>query len=535
MTNRKRITAIISVIVLCVSLIIGGIYVQADDEIVEQYKDTELEFTAIHGIDPAHPEAWTPQGRYEENTSAANYKIYTNAYATWYTKDSFHFAYKKLDFSYGKNGTLVIESALNSWNAVSSTNAAAGVMIRSSLDSGASNVFLQVRPDYLMVTSRLNDDGSSTKGKTVNLKIQFPISLKIELKNKKAKCYIKQNGDSQYSLYTTVPFLSGSSVYAGLAAYSQCETETALADFTGYNAYVSVPAGTKPSTPGESGSSTVSSEESITIPADPEVEPNVLMRETFTSGALNHEKENYPNEVNWLFDENNAPTIITNNDLTNRYLNFDSTTDGMYVLGGDQHWADYTAEVELTFTNEWTDTGKNEVYVFVRHTDITQYGVHGYAVCFKKSNNGTIICIGRRNGGKYTVSPTQITNKGAEGDILSANFNYLPGLYDEPITVKLKIKAFDNVITVWLNDDDTPVLRYTDTTDNVNGFGNIGVMCNSAAVNVDNIIVTEEIDLAGGSYDNEISGLWNEAIPEIVDYYANKKHVGFESVYANSQ
>ena len=39
-----------------------------------------------------------------------NYKLYTNSYCVWWQADAVDFAYKKLDFSYGVNGTLVLES-----------------------------------------------------------------------------------------------------------------------------------------------------------------------------------------------------------------------------------------------------------------------------------------------------------------------------------------------------------------------------------------------------------------------------------------
>ena len=45
---------------------------------------------------------------------------------------------------------------------------------------------------------------------------------------------------------------------------------------------------------------------------------------------------------------------------------------------------------------------------------------------------------------------------------------------------------------------------------------------------VDNIVVTEETDLLGGAYDNEISGNWDSPIPEIVTYFSENKYKGFE-------
>ena len=104
--------------------------------------------------------------------------------------------------------------------------------------------------------------------------------------------------------------------------------------------------------------------------------------------------------------------------------------------------------------------------------------------------------------------------------------NGVDATYEE-FTAKVKIKCFDNVITVWI--DDVLVLRYTDNTQALNAKGSIGFVFLECAVKIDNIQVVEETDLLGGSYDNEICGNWNEEIPSLVQEYIDKKYYGYSA------
>ena len=531
MNRTKKLTVLLLSAALCVvSLFSSTLFASAETVIVEDYKNTSLTFVAIHGTDSNSASVWEPVGTYEENIpaggSTANYKINTNAYAPWWTKDSVHFAYKKMDFAYGKNGTLVLEADMKSWNATMSEEAGAGIMLRTGLDPGATNIMLHCRPSRLMITYRVQDNGSSLKGKVLNFsKSEYPVSFRIVLNAGKAVCYVKTSGSKDFSKFATIPFVCGNTVYSGLAAYSQYKDEIATAEYTYFRSYIETPEGAQ-RVDGEAGggnsSDDSSSEEVSSLPEDDPVQANVLMRETFTDGEINPEKEEYPSNVKWYYDENKIPKIVTNGDNTNRYL-YDWMEDGVYMYGGDQHWADYTMTADLTFTKEYSDEAANNFYVFVRHTDISQYGCHDYSVCF---TGGKKISIGYRTGSNFDTAPKLLTTSDTAGDTVYMDYKYLPAFNESEKTLKLKIKAFDNVITVYL--DGAEVLRYTDTTSSVKGLGSVGFLTKESAVMVDNIVVTEETDLLGGAYDNEISGNWDSPIPEIVTYFSENKYKGFE-------
>ena len=527
MNRTKKLTVLLLSVALCVvSLFSSTLFASAETVIVEDYKNTSLTFVAIHG---ANTSAWEPVGTYEENIatdgSTANYKINTNAYAQWYNKDSSHFGYKKMDFAYGENGTLVLEADMKSWSAQMSEEAGAGIMIRTSLDPGATTIMLHCRPSRMFITYRPKDDADSMRGQILSFsKNEYPVRFRIVLNKNKAVCYARTSASNNFLKVGTIPFICGNTVYAGLAAYSQYQAETATAEYTYFRSYIETPEGAQRVDGEEGGNSSdnTSSEEVITLPEDDPVQANVLMRETFTDGDINPEKEEYPSNVKWYYKEDQVPKIVTNADNTNRYL-YDWMEDGVYMYGGDQHWSDYTMTVDLTFTKEYLNDAANNFYVFVRHTDIAQYGCHDYAVCFTGGNK---ISIGYRTGSKFDTAPTLLTTSNTAGDTVYMDYKYLPAFNESEKTVQLKIKAFDNVITVYL--DGVEVLRYTDTTSSVKGLGSVGFLTKESAVMVDNIVVTEETDLLGGSYDNEISGNWNSPIPEIVTYFSENKYKGFE-------
>ena len=245
----------------------------------------------------------------------------------------------------------------------------------------------------------------------------------------------------------------------------------------------------------------------------------MLLRETFTDGLQTTGTSKYPDAPVWKKKSTYTPQIITNADNTNRYL-YDWMESKIYYFAGDQSWTDYTLSVDLRFTKEFSDEAENEVYVYFRNTDIMQYGVHNYGVGFK---NGRIFLV-RRTGGAFDVIPTEITELDSAGKTIYYDYEYNYLNLDETegpvsigVTHNLKIKVIDNVITVFW--DGEQIIQYTDITPTVIGKGAIGFMVNNAAVEIDNIVVTDELDLIGGDYDNYICGNWNEPVPEIIREY----------------
>lgn len=508
----KQLKVILPVL-LCIGLVVSAISFSslAENVVMEEYINPELQFVAIHGTDNNSKNAWEPKGSFSQDPAAGKYAITSNAFAPWFTQDSVHFAYKEMNFAYGSSGTLTLETQLDSWTATASPNAGAGIMLRTSLDPGAANVIFHIRPNMIMVQYRAIDNNGSIRGKTVESAARYPVKLKIELNRGKAVCYKQEQGERDYAQFASIPFVCGDKVFAGLAAWSQYETEMGVASFTGYTCRVTAPEGTGPVTSGSTSEDT-SSEEVIELPEDPTASPDVLMRETFTDGMLTTGTAQYPDAPVWKIKNAYTPQVVTNADNTNRYL-YDWMESKAYYFAGDQSWTDYTLSMDLTFTSEFSDEAENEVYIYFRHTDIMQYGVHNYGLGFK---NGKMF-ITKRMGGTFDVIPSQVsTGPTSKPVYYEYAYDYL-GEESIGVTHKLQIKAFDNVITVFW--DGQQVIQYTDESSSVLGKGSIGFMVNNAAVQIDNIVVTDELDLMGGDYDNYILGNWDQPIPELVQEF----------------
>lgn len=549
MPNIKRNYFLIAAsILLCIALVFSfNIAAKAEEKIVQQVKDTSLKCVQIHGVDKDKKDAWANgEGcKYIENLAEKNYKLITNAFNPWFTQDSVSFAYTEMSYVYGEEGRLVLETQMNSWNATASEEACAGIMFRNSLEPGAMNVMMHCRPTRILFSYRASNNSGSGRSRIITTSIRYPVKLKMELYEGYVSCYYQQAGDSDYIRVGDAPFSVSGTVYAGFAAGTNSQSEYATADYTGFNCYLAVPEGAKPVDPSSSSDSSSSSGPEPLETEDPEIYDNVLLKETFSDGTLEDPKNNdgifevkdveengkiVKKQIRtnplWTYNKKLEPKIITNEQKTNRYL-YDKRTSNAYYYAGDQHWADYSMSLDFTFTEDFAEDMKNEFYVFVRNTDIDQYGVHNYAVAFhsKRLNNRNVNCmsIARRMGGEYAMTPTDVdTSNLAEGDVVDYEFNYLA---EENINVThtLKITAFDNIITVYL--DGAQVMRYTDNTNEIRGFGNIGFMANNAAVKVDNIEVVKEEDLLGGDYDNKICGNWNMPIPDIINYFDEKQYV----------
>lgn len=519
--KNKKLEIIIAV-ALCISVIFSVISFSssAENVVVEEVNNPELKFEIIHGIDNDKKNTWEPKGSLIQDPEKGSYTINTNAFAPWFTKDTVCFAYKEMPFEYGSSGTLILETQLDKFTATASPNAGAGIMLRTSLEPGASNVILHVRPNMIMVQYRAVENNGSIRGKTVDSAATYPVKMKIVLNKGKAVCYLQQGGAKEYAQFASIPFVAGDKVYAGLASWSQYEAEFSDAIYSGFNCQVLAPEGMEPVTSeGSTSSDTSSEEEEVKLPEDAPAAGDVLMRETFTDGILTSGTSKYPDSPVWKKKSTYTPQLITNADNTNRYL-YDWMESKVYYFAGDQSWTDYTLSTDLRFTKEFSDEAENELYIYFRNTDIMQYGVHNYGVGFK---NGRIFLV-RRTGGTFDVVPTEITELDSAGKTIyyDYEYNYLNSNENEgPVSIgvnhNLKVKVIDNVITVFW--DGKQIIQYTDTTPTVIGKGAIGFMVNNAAVEIDNIVVTEEVDLIGGDYDNYICGNWNEPVPELIREY----------------
>ncbi len=514
----KKLLKIICLVALASILSVCAItpFMSSADMVeIESGKDIDLTYYSLNG--KAAPDTWDHVGSLTSDASA-KYVLKSNGWAQWLTADNMAFGYKELAFNYSDRAQITAETTMISFDGTH-IHAGAGLMLRSSLDEGASCLMMHFRQNFIMVTYRSKDGGTSTQGKTIETPTSalYPVTFKVTVVKGQARatCYYKV-GNGEYTEYATVPFNYGSKIYAGISAYSQDQTYTATAKFTSFSYLVEAPEGYTIED-GDEDTSSQPEEEVIELPEDLPVTENILLRETFTDGSMTNDNGETQNDVTnpiWT-GTTDVAVIETNEEQTDRWL-YEYVQGESYYLAGDRAWTDYKTSFDLDFTNEYSEGELNKFYAFVRTTDMGQYGYQYYYILIRKETvNGTRLAL------ELGHSPSN-TN-------LSVENTYAEAIESVPLDVELAdfvgehnltIETFDNRITVIL--DGETLIEYYDETEFVKPSGCIGFGSNGAAVRVDNIIVTKMDDLLGGDYDNRIAGNWNDEEPSYLDRFKDE-------------
>ena len=259
-------------------------------------------------------------------------------------------------------------------------------------------------------------------------------------------------------------------------------------------------------------------EPEVLLPDDMPVGDDVLLYESFSDNSMFEGDESKTNPI-WKTDNFADPNIITNEEITNRYLY--EYQSSYYYYAGNHNWTDYETSLDITFTDETNFNLENKVDIYTRLTTTAQYGYHAYVVRFTDGNK---IQLGYIEGNQK-LSPIDGGSQYVLTNNDSYEYNYLENLNTN---IHLTIRTFDNKITVYMDDGtgSKEILHWEDNHDFVKVSGKIGFSTTEAAVTFDNIKVTKLIDLLGGDYDNQIGGKWNEPIlGYIQEQYINKGYI----------
>lgn len=522
---KKRIKPIFSVL-LTLLLVMGtalfSTVVMAENEKIDSSENIlDLSFASIGSEkDFVGSDIWANTGEMKLNEGI--YSITSNGFATWYDKDSFSFAYKKYYFNYGKKAVFNCEAEVLSFDGIQ-MNAGAGLMIRSSLSPDAANVSMHFRPDYICTTHRAVKGAMSslTKATDISTKTFYPVKFKLVLEKNKVTCYYMKNGDDKYTLYCTAPFsMESNYIYFGVSAYSQDKNYTATTTFKGVNYELWAPEGTElVENPEEDSSSspTEPEEPEIKLPDDLPVAEDVLLSETFTDNSLTEGEESVTNPI-WR-TTGDQYELYTDETSLDRYLKLDFASNLQNFYAGNQNWTDYEVSAKIRFTKDTSFNLTNGLYFYVRHTDINIYGNEDYVIGFNSKSTGEAVtsavnpkviiatCTGRGDDIAVSSSCTIQAEK---------SFDYLSDLGTEHT---VRIKAFDNVITVYWDDEE--LLSWTDNTEIFKGTGGIGFSGDNCCVEIDDIKVVKLEDLMGGDYDNLIGGGWDTERPKYLDEFGS--------------
>ncbi len=517
--SKRQKGIIVAVIFMAITLIITSVtplivkgeeFDDVNPELTLECIDSDLESEYYNTSPYAHKSALT-QG-------SGKYKITTNSMAVWRYDDDVAFAYKKYNVKGSGSDYIDIEVTVNEMPVGTPTthhNASCGIMLRSSLDPSASEVFLHVRPLGILAVYRTNDENITLKQQP-NFTATFPLTLKMHKQGQKVTMsFIGSNGvevDFPYPVQMSAP----GPIYAGIASHSCDVSSTTTANFsnlkiTGKGTYVEGDDNNKEE------SSSASSEY---VEEDSPLASNLLLRETFTDGNLYNTPESKGNPV-WSKDMNGSQIL---NNAGNRYwdLSFVDTVN----YAGDQSMTDYEVSADFQFTPECNpdiEAGSNTFRLYARHTDIPFYGNADYSAVITE---GYKIGLYKRSYLGDTVD--------SNGYLLGETVNLREFYKDEDFILlgdnkwhNLKLSVLDNKIKIYL--DGELIIDFVDTGieesvhgKRIFGKGNIGISAYETAVLVDNITVKKLDDSFGGDYDNELGGNWDQPIPDYVNEYNEK-------------
>ncbi len=507
----KSILLKVSVAFLALSLLVTTAIVSsaADNVVILEETNPELTFVKIHAVTTERNDVWADiKGDYSQDGD--KYSISSNGFAQWYEVDSMHFAYKKVNFNYGKKAELIVETQLDSWEGTDD-NAGAGLMFRSGTHPGASAIQFHARPTRIMGTYRAADGLYSFRTPELSGAISYPVKFKLVLNKNTVSCYYKQSSNPDYIMFTTVPFQYSGSVLVGISAYSQNENQVAEAKFTGFSYQVKAPEGTEviPDDGSGGGDSNVPEEEPLApIPEDLPVGEDVLLYESFTDNSMFEGEESVTNPI-WKTSNFGEPEIVTNEEKTNRYLLENDSF--FYYYAGNHNWTDYETSVDLNFSSDNDPNLDPRVDLYTRLTTTAQFGYHAYVVRF---SGGNLIQLGYIEGHE-ALSPEDISNVYSLKELDGYEYNYLE---NSNKNINITIRTVDNVINVYMDDGSgsKEIMSAVANHDFIKTTGKIGFSTKSAIVAIDNIKVTKLEDLLGGDYDNKIGCRWDEPIPEYV-------------------
>ena len=547
---KKNILAIPMILALLItSYTIFLLTAEAADIVVSSAEDPgDFDFVNIwdpikdtHGYAPTGP---TGKIEYPETAegSPKRYDLTTNGKVQWWAEDSMSFAYKKSRFDFGKNGKLVAETTLDDWRP-GNVAGGAGLMIRSSLNADAASLMVQAQQDCISVYYRMTDGQGCSLGGVSRKTPDFPISFRVVFQDNKVDCYVKEASDRTFiKMWTCRVIVESGELYIGIGNYNANENILETAKFSGFSYEVTVPEGTDIG--GNGGGEDPNKPPELVLPEDLEAAPDVLMRETFREGIrtlvpyqdgttnikLTAETRLRPY---WFVDPLTRPDIRLNADNTKRHL-YSWMNEGEYYFAGDQSWTDYSTSIDIVFTDEFLLEGINHFGLYVRNTDIIQYGIHDYGVVFSSTTAGvsTLSLVTRTGTSDYgdvtnaLYGPAIQTLHSVPCDYLDFNIHEDPNDLSSPLKHEpninkkrtLRVDAFDNTITAYL--DGQLMFSYTDESLYIHGRGRVGFVANYAAVEVHQLTVTKLNDFLGGDYDNAILGNWDKPIPQIIYDFA---------------
>lgn len=500
-----------------------------------------------------------------EKTSENTYTLTSNAFVAWWSSDDVAFANNLYNISKRTTEEVTMEMTIDSFgglnNSTLNQNASVGLMIRSSLDPGASNLFLHLRPSgenkgmVIIVYRSFSKDQTQV---SYWPSLDLPISLKATKKGQAVYTYYKGAKDKEYKACGSwgIEFPT-TDVYLGMASHSTDKNTYITADFSNVLVY-----GTSSNYIPHEGGTSEGQNKPEEIPEEPPATEDTLLRETFNDGSMIEGKESAINPIWWGMDTDPQIVDILGKDEiegeeSKNKAWYKDTAGNNYV--GSTTWTDYEVSVDFKFDTENIDSGEKNVFkLYARHMENPFYGHSDMAAMIWRTplKRDAIGADGRPIIDPETGKPVQETyyedkialasgrsrGKSAPGNGSDAdgnvgtewisNFdnnpahttyvfpegdNYLDGQWHT-----LTLRVFDATFVIYYDGEE--VINFTAPTREhylnnkfMSTNGAVGVGTSMTAVYIDNLVAKKLEDEWGGSYDNAIQGNWDSPTPDFYD------------------
>lgn len=447
-------------------------------------EETELPFLVDYGAS---------QSKVEDDGRKIIFE--TTGYDFWNTKDtSSIYVLKKQEFPYGELCTAEFSATLQEIDAMTDkviTRGSMGIMIRKSLNEDSAFAMFRVDAIGGAMAIYRPSDGENSKYSRLTIG-EYPVKMKIVRKGNNV-ILETFNGGEWSSVFTTSVDL-GKEHYCAIGGFSHTQGEWIGAEFTDIE--YSYESKYNPEDYAQY-------EETRTLTSD------LLAWENFADGSL-IEGEEAPLNPIWK----GAPQyIITEpDDKGNKAWRRQGVTGFLYI--GENEWTDYEISVDLKFMSEI-----NNAITYIVFRNHAMEAITGSRYYLGFTENNKLILYGQ-------------VNEGAMWAMQSLAEYTLPYKYQDGIQRTLKVRAVDDVFTVYV--DDEFMFEAKDTIYPLLN-GSVGLYTENADVQISEFIVRKIDDgygeIQNRSYNQLPDGVeyHSDLVSYVIDKYEN---VPFENTYS---
>ncbi len=517
--NKYFLLAVSLVFVIVLSLFAPMLSAKA--EVIYEKENPRLK-TKIYEGETAGNGKYTPTLGYTETEDS--YTLQTNAWNMWNSSDHIVIAYENYKVKYGDKGKLTVTATVDGLNGVDGTEthptSSIGINVRDGDSADAAELFLHTRPEFVGAVYRGSKGSLTSYLTTTRIPPVYPVQIKLVKQGNAFQCSFKNADSDAWVTQPKVYIKMGEDLMIGIAAHSTNPNKEVVGTVRDLKITIEGPAGSKYEGDGDGGDDGPKEDLSKVPHPDSPLTDDILLRETFTDGSLVNGEASRDNTI-WGEKGSAAEyavieTVTEEDGKKNNVWHREFTTDYYYI--GDPAWTDYSFESDFKYGENCNTSAENAFCMAVRAKTVE---FNGYSHYYAKVSYGNKITLF-----KTVLSGSgQINGSGVSIGSCELNSSLFDGKWHN-----LKIDAFDNIITVYL--DNEKVLEITDDfipvrdpyvsepTKLINSIGNVGISSEGTDIYLDNIIVRKLIDLKGGDWDNSIDGNWNEDIPDYIKNWA---------------